>query len=1176
MTIKLHTPFPGKYGLSRYYILLIICLCYLGASAIPSAKIDSLRQLLDRQLVKDTTYLENLIQLAQEMRSQDLEEASVLFKQAITLSGILKAQSYQTNATLGLAISYGMKNQYAQAIRFFNLALDLSKKHQLPEQAGNSYDGLGIVFKRMGDYPSSLSFYNRSLFIFIFIYDSLQDLRGIASSHQNIAILFDLMKEPEQALEHYEIARDIYKANGDQKSLTVLESNIGMLHLQLQEFDQALDIFLRNLEFFQDQQMFIHSTRSMANPGFTHYQVKDYDKAIHYLEKAIYQANEAKISDILLHVTYSLSKVYAEQGKSNQSFQLANQVKLLADSLTGFSFRSMAQELLAHVEEKAGNISQAYMYYKNHKSLEDSILNETKMQVFKNQQVLMEVNQKNRQLEEQSIRLAFLNDRFILQNRWKWTLAGASIFLFLAGIAFLQKYRIKKIHTKQLEEQNLKIKQQKEEIETINQELKKQIILRKETDATINYFATSLFGKNTVEEILWDVAKNCISRLGLEDCVIYLLDDYRGMLVQKAAYGNKNPEDFRIHQPIEIPLGQGIVGSVALSGQAELIYDTSLDHRYIVDDQNRLSELAIPIFKKEKVIGVIDSEHPQKGFFQLQHLEALKTIAAICGSKIAQAEADLEAKKAQQAQLEAEQIKQMDQLKSRFYANVSHEFRTPLHLILAPFQKNKYPLTHYETDQVHRNARRLLRLVNQLMDLAKIEVGLAQMDYRDFYLSSFVDPIAQLFNPMAVEKEIIYKIIIPEQELIVRLDPDKMEKIIYNLLSNAFKFTPAGGVVSLHLEIVDPDRINLVVSDSGIGIPLHLQEKIFERFFQADNSNTRSYEGSGIGLSLTRELVEMHQGSINLDSKEGKGCIFAVALPRNADPAQPILPDQLKEATLPSFSTLPLSRSVPEEIPEPAQPVEHLPQVLLVEDHDDLRNYLLQEMKRNYNLIAAPNGKTGFNLALEKIPDLIITDIMMPEMDGLTLTRLLRDDTRTCHIPVIMLTARDEKEIKLKGFEQGAIQYLTKPFDMNELQAIIQSLFNQRDKMRRKLNQEILLQPSLVNLENPDEVFLQKLVKLIEANIENEAFSVEQLQKEIAMSRMQLHRKLKALTNQSASEFIRSVKLKRAAQILRQPGVQITEAAYMAGFNHMSYFSKCFKEMFGMLPSEFVKNPASE
>jgi signal transduction histidine kinase/DNA-binding response OmpR family regulator len=754
------------------------------------------------------------------------------------------------------------------------------------------------------------------------------------------------------------------------------------------------------------------------------------------------------------------------------------------------------------------------------------------------------------------------------QNIWKWVAGIVAVFV-IAGFLYYQKFRAAKAYLKELEHQNFLIKEQKEEIETINQQLEKQILLRKKTDDTINYFATSLFGKNTIDEVLWDVAKNCISRLDLVDCVIYLLDESRGVLVQKAAYGTKNPEEFNIYVPIEIPLGKGIVGSVAQTGFAEIVSDVSVDPRYIVDDQPRLSELAVPLLVNNKVIGVIDSEHPERNFYNQSHLDALNTIASICASKISQAQADEKIKKAREAQFEAAQIKKVDQMKSRFFANISHEFRTPLHLILAPLQKKQNVISKAEIDLMTRNAKRLLRLVNQLMDLAKMEGGLLKPDLKDIAVFGFVKEIAKSFVPLAEAKAITYHIDIPERDFVVQLDPDKLDKIVYNLLSNAFKFTPQCGTVTIQVALDHHNEILLTVSDNGIGIPHHLQAKIFNRFYQVDASQTRQYEGTGIGLAIAKELVELFKGTIEVNSTLGEGSTFCVKLPayhpfeRETNIAESIRAEVIERKTY-------LAESPMDSFHNPGGP-DDLPLVLMVEDNIDLIRYVKKELSEQFNIVEARNGEEGLSLAQKRIPDLIVSDIMMPIMDGVTLIKNLRGDDRTSHIPIILLTARDDGEMKIMGFEMGAEQYLVKPFEIDELSARIKSLLNQRERLRKKYSQEFTLQPSDITLKNRDMIFLDKLVKIVEQNLTNETFAVEDLQNEIGMSRMQLHRKLKALTNQSTSDFIRTIKLKRAAQILRQPGIQIAEAAYLSGFNHTSYFSKCFKEQFGVLPSEYVR-----
>ena len=752
-------------------------------------------------------------------------------------------------------------------------------------------------------------------------------------------------------------------------------------------------------------------------------------------------------------------------------------------------------------------------------------------------------------------------------NLWQW-LMGIGAVILMTAIWYYQKIRARKTYVKELAEQNELIKKQKNEIESINDQLQKEIAMRMETNDTINYFATSLFGKNTIHEILWDVAKNCISRLGLVDCVIYLLDEERGVLVQKAAYGKKNPEEFKIYVPIEIPLGMGIVGTVAQTGVSEIVNDASLDPRYIVDDQARLSELAVPLIVRNKVIGVIDSEHPERNFFNRHHHDALSTIASICASKISQALADEKANKAREAQLEAEQIKQLDQLKSQFFANISHEFRTPLHLILAPLQKRQGVITEDEKGLMTRNAKRLLRLVNQLLDLTKMEVGLVSAEPRNLDVFRFVKDIAYSFSPLVEPKDVTYRILIPEREVIVSIDPDKLEKIVYNLLSNAFKFTPKGGTITIQMAIDAKNNLSLLVADNGIGIPERVQSRIFRRFYQVDSSQTRAYEGSGLGLALAKELVDFLGGTISVESREGEGSVFKVFLPAGTALKESHVIQDSFPRDLSGFESY-FAEYSKENSRETALGDDHFPIILLVDDNHDLRQYMKRELADQFAILEAANGEEAFELALKKIPDLIVTDIMMPVMDGVTLVKNLKGDERTSHIPTILLTARDDSESKIAGFEKGAEQYVVKPFEIKELIARIKSLLAQNERLRKKFSREFVLQPSDVPLGNKDMEFLDKLVHVIENNIDNESFTVEHLQNNIGMSRMQLHRKLKALTNQSASDFIRSIRLKRAAQILKQPGTQVAEAAYLSGFNHMSYFAKCFKEQFGVLPSEY-------
>jgi len=805
------------------------------------------------------------------------------------------------------------------------------------------------------------------------------------------------------------------------------------------------------------------------------------------------------------------------------------------------------------------------MYLHQYIELRDSLSAADLSQQIAEMQARYEADQKDKALNLQDIQLA--SQRSALYQQKLLILGLSLVFILGCAVAILLFNRYK------LRQRNLKLSLENEQYK-----LTQNLQLRENIDDTIQYFATSLYGKNTIEEILWDVAQNCIAKLGFVDCVIYLVDEDKQKLIQKAAYGNKKSDDDTILEPLEVPIGKGIVGNVVATGKAEIVSDTSKDPRYIVDDERRLSEIAVPILLQDQVIGVIDSEHPQKGFFEDRHLEALQTISAICGSKIAQAKADEQAKIARLVQIEADHIKKMDQVKSHIFANISHEFRTPLQLILAPLKKDPQQISSKDTSMIARNAQSLLRLVNQLLDLAKLEVGMLKLNNQSINIFTYLSYISQSFIPLAENKGIQYQIDIPNRDLIINTDPDKFEKIIYNLLSNAIKFTKKGGTVTLHAMKERENILRIVVSDTGIGIPKAQQPYIFERFYQVDSSKNRSFEGTGIGLALTKELIDLLGGSIDIDSIEGKGSSFTISFPFEVvSQAQTLTPTLKLQESI--YHPEAENNSYPIHIGDEWSE-EEKPTILLADDHEELRAYVSEQLSIRYKIHTAVHGEDALAQSLEHIPDIIVTDVMMPVMDGLELADALKHNALTSHIPVILLTAREDLETKKTGFVTGADQYLVKPFDIEELIARIDSLIVQRNRLKEKYSREVVLQPTQKSIPDREAAFLENIIQIIEDHLTEDDFTVETLQKKLGMSRMQLHRKLKALTDQSTSEFIRSIRLKRAAQLLKNPQMQVAEAAYLSGFNHLSYFTKCFKEAYGVLPSDFAnvqyKNSSSQ
>ncbi|MBC6950024.1 response regulator [candidate division KSB1 bacterium] len=559
--------------------------------------------------------------------------------------------------------------------------------------------------------------------------------------------------------------------------------------------------------------------------------------------------------------------------------------------------------------------------------------------------------------------------------------------------------------------------------------------------------------------------------------------------------------------------------------------------------------------------------------------------------------------------VESDKLKELDSLKSRFFANISHEFRTPLTLILGPIENLRQRLADDEAKQelgmMQRNGQRLLRLINQLLDLSRLDAGKLKLEARPGDLLAFLKGVVFSFESLAKQRGIDLKFQAPENLPRVCFDADKLEQVLVNLLSNAFKFTPEGGkiIVAINLEKKhsrkDPEtqRIRkenplreseedfaiITVTDNGSGISADRLPRIFDRFYTTGEGYAKDHSGSGIGSALTKELIELHHGEIAVTSEVGKGTAFTVRLPlvpAGSDQARrnwqgageqeshvPLIQQSI-DPTIPQQAT---SNEQPETSDEqPASSIEQ-PTLLLVEDNADMRAYIRNHVKETHRVLEAEDGVDGFNTATELLPDLIISDVMMPKMDGYQLCEKLKNDERTSHIPIILLTAKSSGESKVEGLELGADDYLIKPFEARELQVRVKNLIEQRRKLRERFATSIKVEPKDITVTPRDAQFLQRAMDIVEANMSNEEFSVEIFGKEIGLSRSQLRRKIQALTDQSPTDFILTLRLKRAARLLQQQAGTVSEIAYEVGFNNLSYFARAFKKQFGHAPSEFAQ-----
>jgi len=543
---------------------------------------------------------------------------------------------------------------------------------------------------------------------------------------------------------------------------------------------------------------------------------------------------------------------------------------------------------------------------------------------------------------------------------------------------------------------------------------------------------------------------------------------------------------------------------------------------------------------------------------------------------------------AEMEHFQAEHLADVDRLKSRFFANISHEFRTPLTLILGPIQKWRNR-AHEEAEEkdlgmAERNAHRLLRLINQLLDLSKLEAGAMKLRASRMNIIPIVKGIAYSFESSAGIRGVALNVHVEHKEIAVYCDRDMVEKILSNLLSNAFKFTPAGGAVkvevselTLHppLLIKVGEFVEISVADTGVGIPPEQLDKVFDRFYQVDTSQTREHEGSGLGLALVKELVELHHGTIQVQSEVGQGTTFTVRLPlgrshlREGEIVE--VPESVEPTMQGEGALVDKAGGGAKEGAEPEQARGEKPIVLVVEDNADVRTYIKDYLVPAYQVAEARDGADGIEKALETIPDLIISDVMMPKKDGYEVCRTLKLDERTSHIPIILLTAKAASENKIEGLEIGADDYLIKPFEPKELVARVKNLINLRRKLRDRFKASVPLKPGEIAVTSMDDVFLNKVMTAVEQHIEDERFHIDELSALVGMSRKQLHRKLTALTNQAPGEFIRYIRLHRAMDLLQKGAGTVSEVAYRVGFSDPSYFSKCFRQQFGNAPTD-VRN----
>ena len=524
---------------------------------------------------------------------------------------------------------------------------------------------------------------------------------------------------------------------------------------------------------------------------------------------------------------------------------------------------------------------------------------------------------------------------------------------------------------------------------------------------------------------------------------------------------------------------------------------------------------------------------------------------------------------------------ELHQIKLNFFTNISHEIRTHLTLIMAPVEKllegrQSDNLIGQQLTSVKNNADRLLKLVSELMDFRKADTKNLKLRVAAYDLILFLKDIYAAFEDLSGKKNIHFSFHYDQEPLMLYFDKEQLEKVFFNLLSNAFKFTPDQGHIRINIQ-TEQNRVLISISDTGRGIAPQYLEQLFVNYFQVDDHSIQN-TGYGIGLALAKNIIELHKGNIKVSSKpaseaEAGFTRFELQLLRgNAHFAAQQLSAPIQSQPSPTPTEDPV-RQIAEhpENPVPQSKEIKRPTVLIVEDNWELRALISSTLEPDYEVLVAENGLEGWHIATTEIPDLIISDVMMPEMDGFTLCNQLKSDERTSHIPVLLLTAKSDQTDQISGLSQGADIYLTKPFSTRILQLQVHNLLEAREKMRKKYSRELILEPNQVVVNPVNEQFLSRLIGIIEEHMEEENFGVDLLAEKIGMSQSVLYKKLKALTDLSVNDFSKSIRLKKAAQLLLQKHYTVYEVGYMVGFSDRKYFSREFKKQFGQTPSQYIE-----
>ncbi|NOX86828.1 MAG: tetratricopeptide repeat protein [Chlorobi bacterium] len=1143
---------------SKSILKITIIILFLPLFVFPSDN-DSLWNVWNDKQQADTTRLKSIEALIWgKFMNIDNDSLRLLGQKMLDLAILSGNKQEEADACFFTAVSYGREfNNSPETIEFLNRSLQLNIELGNKKKVAKDYKFIGLTMIHNYKYAEAISFLKKSLKVS----EETGYEKGISDYYFYYGLLLNQLGDYNQAKKSFEKSLRILKkknVNEYSKEWAWRTGNIGSILAKQGSYDKALEIFIRNLKIYKQKNDMANVALDYKHVGEIYVRKGDYLNSVKYFNKSlkIWERLGSTLYISSLHISFG--NVYLNQGDYIHAISQFKQSIALSEEIHEKSWMAEGYKMIGMVYSELGEFAKGLEYL--NKCL--SLTNKTKILPAK-ADVLNNIGELYHKMGEYDNSIEYFQKSLAINRELGRRNAIAENFTNIADY-----YKTKGEYQTALDYYSR------------SRVIREEIGVKKGmAEIYIKISDLYLIQNNISEGILWgnkgfDMAAE-IGALKLEQEASYCLyKAYKvlGNATQALKYYErylalqdtlKTDEVSKQLQQMEYER-QRLADSLT-TAEDKLV--TELTHRETLMKEKHTRNISIFVGLGILLMAV--------GLFSRVLL-------------IRKTNKKLEEKN-RLIEKEKERAKESEKAKDQFFDNVSHELRTPLTLIMGPLEEiieTTIDENHKSNLQIiRRNTLRLHGMINELLDLSKLEFGKVKIRAKEEDIVELTRRFLQSFESLASQKKINLIFKSDTETNTIWVDPEKFRKILANLLSNACKFTQPNGSVSISLTKIishqegGQNGVEIRVADTGIGIPKDKISFIFDRFYQVNEPDQAHQAGTGIGLALTKELVELHHGTIRVESEPDIGTTFIIFLPfgKKHLTEKEIMVEGSTGAETEIMEVL----GYPDEIPvsqlgieEELKKKNELPILLVTEDNADMRVYIKSHLKDEYQVIEAKNGEEGLRLAIEKIPDLIISDVMMPKMNGNKMTEKIKTDPRTSHIPVIILTAKASVESRIEGLETGADAYVTKPFNARELKVRVKKLIEQRTKLRNLLSKNLDSGISVSEereLSSMDRKFIKKAIAVITGHLSDVSFDAQTFASEMALSRSQLHRKIKALSNKSTSGFIRTIRLNRAAVLLKRRTDNVAQIAYETGFSSLSWFSRMFREQFGVSPAEYMK-----